>query len=286
MEKKRKIMVFDNDESFLFMLKGYCYANNVQMTKADFNIEGIKKLEQLNPVLIFIPLDWISASPNMNIETSILRLSFEKKNIKICGLNKQSTEMTPAEVPAWIHGIINNPLDIVEIDRFLKNFFFSNGGLPERRTSKERRTNPDRRHDNISNVEYAVNKETALNKTNHLHHDNRSSEQTGFCVDSRNKCLIIKGNKIDLTPKEFELIEYLSTDLDRIFTPDEIIKHLWPENQRATKADLYQYIHLLRKKVENDHNSPKLILNVKGFGYKLNILSHSGYDGSFIQLSM
>ena len=77
--------------------------------------------------------------------------------------------------------------------------------------------------------------------------------------------------KIDLTPKEFELVVLLSTDVNRIFMADEIIKHLWPENNRATKSDLYQYMHLLRKKIEKDPNNPQWIVTVKGFGYKLNI---------------
>ena len=92
-----------------------------------------------------------------------------------------------------------------------------------------------------------------------------------FKIDQRNKCVLLKGHKVDLTPKEFELIELLLTDVDRIFTTEEIIKHLWPENHRATKSDLYQYMHLLRKKMEKDPNNPEWILNVKGFGYKLNI---------------
>jgi len=45
---------------------------------------------------------------------------------------------------------------------------------------------------------------------------------------------------------------------------DEIIKHLWPENNRATKSDLYQYMHLLRKKIEKDPNNPQWIMTVKG----------------------
>lgn len=55
---------------------------------------------------------------------------------------------------------------------------------------------------------------------------------------------------------------------------DEIIDHLWPENNRATKSDLYQYMYLLRKKIEIDTNNPQWIITVKGFGYKLNIDHH------------
>ena len=99
----------------------------------------------------------------------------------------------------------------------------------------------------------------------------RAEPYQSFLIDERNKCLFVNGQKINLTPKEFGLILLLSTDMDRVFTTEEIIEHLWPANGRANKSDLYQYMHLLRKKIEPDPASPQLLRNVKGFGYKLDI---------------
>jgi DNA-binding winged helix-turn-helix (wHTH) protein len=59
---------------------------------------------------------------------------------------------------------------------------------------------------------------------------------------------VFNGANVQLTPKELELVELLLTETDRMFTADEIIRHLWPETYRATKSDLYQYMHLVRKK--------------------------------------
>ena len=67
------------------------------------------------------------------------------------------------------------------------------------------------------------------------------------------------------------MIELLATDVERIFMADEIINHLWPESNRATKSDLYQYMHLLRKKIEIDANNPQWLITIKGFGYRLNV---------------
>ena len=39
------------------------------------------------------------------------------------------------------------------------------------------------------------------------------------------------------------------------------------------ETSVYQYMHLLRKKIEKDPNSPQWIMNVKGFGYKLNVVN-------------
>jgi DNA-binding response OmpR family regulator len=89
-------------------------------------------------------------------------------------------------------------------------------------------------------------------------------------IDKNNKCLLLNGIQVSLTPKEFELMDFLLSDINRVFKNSEIINHLWPENVRASKSDLYQYMHLLRKKLEKDPNNPRIIKTVRGFGYKIN----------------
>lgn len=266
----RKIMVFDKGGDFLSMLKGYCYANNIQMAEVEFSIEGINEVQNFNPALIFVPFDLISHLAN-NTESGLLKLICKKKEIKICALKNGLSRKDSEEVSEWIDMIIDNPIDIVEIDRVLKTVFPWNDYLPERRTNKDRRIISDRRQCPMNETAYMASRGIEAQYSNRRPHADGVYEVQDFNIDSRNKCLVLHGRRIYLTPKEFDLIEYLSTDFNRIFSPDKIISHLWQENHKATKSDLYQHIHLLRKKIEKDHSQPQLILNVKGFGYKLNI---------------
>ena len=103
-------------------------------------------------------------------------------------------------------------------------------------------------------------------------HKAEEPELTYLRIDKNNKCLFLNGIEVSLTPKEFELMEFLLSDINRVFMNSEIINHLWPESVRASKSDLYQYMHLLRKKLEKDSNNPRIIKTVRGFGYK--IISH------------
>jgi len=268
MKTVNNIVVFENENCFLALMKGYCYANHISMTEADFNVDGINEVEKLKPALIIIPLDWISAE-NKNIEIGLLRRVAASGHIKVCGLNKDTKNTVSGWLPAWVDVIINNPLDISEIDRYIrKNLLFS--GLTERRVHGERRSNSDRRRIESHTNDYVEKKEKETKSSSYMS-ETTSLRLKHFQIDQRTKCVFLKGHKIDLTPKEFELFELLSMDVDRVFTADEIINHLWPESNRATKADLYQHMHLLRKKVENDPNNPQWIVTVKGFGYKLNI---------------
>jgi len=265
MKTINNIAVFDNDKCFLAMMNGYCYANYIALTEVDFNFEGIDEVEKLKPTLVVIPLDWLSAS-NKSFETAILKRAVAGGQVKICALNKKSIDIIPAGLSEWIDVIINNPFDIGEIDEYLTKTLFLKSCLAEKRNNRERRSFTDRR-----SAEFNNNGGDKVNNNPGYKNEGGNSGFKDFKIDQRNKCVFLKGHRVYLTPKEFELIELLLTDVDRIFMADEIISHLWPESNRATKSDLYQYMHLLRKKIEKDPNHPQWIMTIKGFGYKLNI---------------
>jgi DNA-binding response OmpR family regulator len=87
-------------------------------------------------------------------------------------------------------------------------------------------------------------------------------------IDDRSKVVTIDDEEVSLTPKEYELLKMLASEPGRVFTSEEIINCLWGGG-RATSTDVKQYVYHLRNKIEHDPQSPKLIQNVKGFGYKL-----------------
>jgi len=267
MQVINNITVFDNDKYFLAMLKGYCYANKIAMTEVDFNINGVNDIEKLKPALVIVPLDFLSAA-NKSIETGLLKQVSVCDQITICVLNKNSTNIS-AEMSEWVDVIINKPLDIGEIDSYLKKTFLFNNCLSDDKRRGERRTFNDRRYTEFNDKD----DDDGYIKSRNSGYQPKTENPVfkDFYLDHRSRCVFLKGYKVDLTPKEFELVELLSTDVDRIFMADEIINHLWPESNRATKSDLYQYMHLLRKKIEKDPNNPQWIMTVKGFGYKLSI---------------
>jgi DNA-binding response OmpR family regulator len=74
------------------------------------------------------------------------------------------------------------------------------------------------------------------------------------------------GKRIDLTSKEFSLLEYLMRNAGRCITRAMIIEHVWNVSFDTTTNVVDVYINYLRKKV--DENAPrKLIQTVRGSGY-------------------
>jgi DNA-binding winged helix-turn-helix (wHTH) protein len=93
---------------------------------------------------------------------------------------------------------------------------------------------------------------------------------SGLWINFLSKEVMADGRKIALTPKEFELLCLLASQPGRVFSDDEILGHLWPDNESATTAHVAQYAYRLRKKLGEDPAHPHCVINVKRFGYKLN----------------
>jgi len=76
------------------------------------------------------------------------------------------------------------------------------------------------------------------------------------------------GRRIDLTTKEFALLEYLMRNAGRCVTRAMIIEHVWNLTFDTTTNVVDVYINYLRRKVDDGH-ATKLIRTVRGMGYEL-----------------
>lgn len=77
-----------------------------------------------------------------------------------------------------------------------------------------------------------------------------------------------KSKRLDLTAKEFALLEYLIQNAGQVLTREQIINHVWAYDFEATSNVVDIYIHYLRNKID-DPFSQKLIKTVRGVGYTL-----------------
>lgn len=78
--------------------------------------------------------------------------------------------------------------------------------------------------------------------------------------------------KINLTQKEFALLEYLMRSPNRILTKDNIIAHVWDYDADILPNTVEVYIGYLRGKIDKPFpEKKKLIHTARGFGYKIEI---------------
>jgi DNA-binding response OmpR family regulator len=77
------------------------------------------------------------------------------------------------------------------------------------------------------------------------------------------------GQAIQLSQREYALLEYLLRNQNRILSKSNIISHVWDYDADILPNTLEVYVGYLRGKIERPFNGPELIHTVRGFGYKL-----------------
>jgi len=77
-----------------------------------------------------------------------------------------------------------------------------------------------------------------------------------------------KGELLELTLKEYELLEILLNNRGRVLKRDYLLQVLWDFNEGINTRVLDVHISKLRDKIEEDSKNPKFIKTVRGLGYK------------------
>ena len=102
-----------------------------------------------------------------------------------------------------------------------------------------------------------------------LHAGSTAAPTPELQIDDATKRVIVHGQAVKLSPKEYEVLRLLASGPGRVFSSEEILAHAWAGRGFATAQDVKQYIYFLRQKLEENPEQPRLILTVRGFGYKL-----------------
>lgn len=80
----------------------------------------------------------------------------------------------------------------------------------------------------------------------------------------------LKNDKpVILTTHEFDLLKYLVTNRGRVIHRDELLDEVWGKNVVVSPRTVDTHMANLRKKIEDKPNKPKLIISVRGVGYKI-----------------
>lgn len=90
----------------------------------------------------------------------------------------------------------------------------------------------------------------------------------------RSRSVTRGGRRLDLTQKEYALLEYLMQHSGEVISRSEIAEHVWDENYDPFSNLIEVYVQRLRKKVDSEH-SQKLIHTRRGIGY---VLAEEGDD--------
>lgn len=88
-----------------------------------------------------------------------------------------------------------------------------------------------------------------------------------FTIDGSDYTVIKDAKKIALTPIEYKIITYMSTNPNRVITLEELYQNIWNEPSFDDVRTVKVHVSNLRKKVEDNSSNPKHIKTVRKIGY-------------------
>ncbi|ABZ83241.1 transcriptional regulator [Heliomicrobium modesticaldum Ice1] len=77
----------------------------------------------------------------------------------------------------------------------------------------------------------------------------------------------MKGERVELTVKEYDLLLFLAQNPNRYFSSDQLIEAVWNHPRSISQKALMTHISNLRRKLGEDPDSPRYIATLKGVGY-------------------
>jgi two-component system KDP operon response regulator KdpE len=99
--------------------------------------------------------------------------------------------------------------------------------------------------------------------------ENASKIDVGhFHIDLNTRLVVVRGNEVRLTPKEFDLLIYLAKNPGRVITHHTMLAAVWGGMSTQQPEYLHVFMNHLRKKLEPEDGSVRYIVTEKWVGYR------------------
>lgn len=90
----------------------------------------------------------------------------------------------------------------------------------------------------------------------------------GLEINTSSGEVFVRGNKIDLPPQVYQLLVFLCRNPNQLFSKGQLYEQVWEESFLGEDNTVMVHIRKLREKIEEDPSNPKLVVTVRGLGYK------------------
>ena len=95
-------------------------------------------------------------------------------------------------------------------------------------------------------------------------------EFEGLSVDIEKRKVLVRDKKVELSPKEFELLVLMASNPGKSYSRPDLLKLVWGYDFDGYEHTVNSHINRLRAKIEADMNKPQYIMTTWGIGYKFN----------------
>jgi len=96
----------------------------------------------------------------------------------------------------------------------------------------------------------------------------------GLTIDFAARQVVVRGQPVRLTPKEFELLRYLANNANQVISHRRLLQAVWGPEYGDEVEYLRVFVNQLRKKIEKHPSQPKFLLTEPWVGYRLHLPSN------------
>ncbi|MDR3560700.1 MAG: response regulator transcription factor [Negativicutes bacterium] len=95
-------------------------------------------------------------------------------------------------------------------------------------------------------------------------------QHKGLEINTASHKVFVNASEIQLTTKEYELLVFLASNPNIVFSKEHLFNTLWSDEYSGDTATVAVHIQKIRKKIEKDRSNPEYIETIWGFGYRFN----------------
>lgn len=231
---KNRILIVDDEENILELLKYNLEKNGFEVVSMDNGEDAIDEMEKEDFDLILLDL-MLPGIDGLEI-LKFIRGHYRIKNTPVIMLTAKNEEIdTVLGLEMGADDYIGKPFGVHELIARVKALLRRNDRTKNEREASEK-------FEIIEIEDLKINKSTQE--------------------------ITIKGESVDLTLKEFEMLYLLAKNRGRVFGRDYLLEKVWGYDYLGETRTVDVHIRNLRKKIEEDDKNPKHIKTVRGIGYK------------------
>lgn len=231
-EKIDKIVICDDDKDIIRALQIYLSNRNYELLCAYTGREALDFVKKGDVSLVLLDI----MMPEMDGITA-LRAIREKSNVPVILITAKSEDADKVlGLDVGADDYITKPFNILEVKARMKAILRRNNSNKEKEAVK-------------SNVLVVGDMK----------------------IDCDSRSLFIKGKEIYLTAKEFDLLELLAFNPNRVYSRDTLLKTVWGADYPGDGRTVDVHIRRLREKIEDNSSDPKYVHTKWGVGYYFNV---------------
>lgn len=231
---KKRILIVDDEENILELLKYNLEKNGFEVVPKDNGEDAIEEMEKEDFDLVLLDL-MLPGIDGLEI-LKFIRGHHRIKNTPVIMLTAKNEEIdTVLGLEMGADDYIGKPFGV---------------------------------HELLARVKALLRRNDRINIKKEEYNEFEVIDIDDIKINKSTQEVTIKGENVELTLKEFEVLYLLAKNKGRVFGRDYLLEKIWGYDYIGETRTVDVHIRNLRKKIEEDDKNPKHIKTVRGIGYK------------------